>query len=83
VVVAGVCFGPDSFLPLPALGREASLHFALAYEKDDFQYTIDALATQRIDPLPMVTRRASLAALPGAFAELAAPSPHGKVLYVR
>jgi (R,R)-butanediol dehydrogenase/meso-butanediol dehydrogenase/diacetyl reductase len=83
VVVAGACFGPDTFQPLPALGREASLHFVLAYEKDDFQYTIDALAAGRIDPLPMVTRRTELAALPGAFAELEGPSAHGKVLYVR
>jgi (R,R)-butanediol dehydrogenase/meso-butanediol dehydrogenase/diacetyl reductase len=83
VVVAGVCFGADSFEPLPALAREPSLHFVLAYEKDDFQYTIDAIAGGRIDPLPMVTRRAGLDAIPGAFAELAGPSPHGKVLYVR
>jgi (R,R)-butanediol dehydrogenase/meso-butanediol dehydrogenase/diacetyl reductase len=83
VVVAGVCFGSDRFEPFPALGREASVHFVLAYEKDDFQYTIDAIAAGRIDPLPMVTGRSALEAIPGAFAELAGPSEHGKVLYVR
>jgi threonine dehydrogenase-like Zn-dependent dehydrogenase len=83
VVVAGVCFGSDTLRPLPALGREASLHFVLAYEKDDFQFTLDALAAGRLEPLPMVTARVGLADLPGAFAELAGPSGHGKVLYVR
>ncbi len=83
VVVAGACFGADSFEPMPALGREASLHFVLAYEKDDFQYAIDAIAGGRVDPLPMVTAQSGLEAIPAAFGELSRPSLHGKVLYVR
>jgi (R,R)-butanediol dehydrogenase/meso-butanediol dehydrogenase/diacetyl reductase len=83
VVVAGVCLEPDTIQPLPSLLREATLHFVLAYEKDDFQFTLDALAAGRIDALPMVTRRCGLAELPAAFGALEAGSAHGKVLYVR
>jgi (R,R)-butanediol dehydrogenase/meso-butanediol dehydrogenase/diacetyl reductase len=83
VAVAGVCFGPDRFQPLPALLREVTLHFVLAYEKDDFQFTVDAVAAGRIDALPMLTRRCGLGELPGAFAELGGASEHGKVMYVR
>jgi len=83
VIVAGVCLGSDTIQPLPSLLREATLHFVLAYEKDDFQFTVDALAAGRIDALPMVTRRCKLAEIPAAFAELRTHSEHGKVLYVR
>jgi (R,R)-butanediol dehydrogenase/meso-butanediol dehydrogenase/diacetyl reductase len=82
VVVTGVCFGPDTIVPLPALTREVSVQFALAYEKDDFQYTVDALASGRIAPLPMATGRQPLAAIPAAFERLAEPGDHCKVLYV-
>lgn len=82
VVVTGVCFGPDTIQPLPALTREVSVQFALAYEKDDFQYTVDALAAGRIDPLPMATGRRPLAGIPAAFEALVGPSEHCKVLFV-
>ena len=82
VVVTGVCFGADTIQPLPALTKEASVQFALAYEKDDFQYAIDALESGRIDPLPMATGRRALADIPAAFEALAAPGDQCKVLYV-
>ena len=81
VVVAGACLGEDRIRPLPAMAREATLHFALAYEKDDFQYTVDVLAAGRIDPRPMVTERVPLEGLPGAFAALRPPSEHGKIVF--
>jgi (R,R)-butanediol dehydrogenase / meso-butanediol dehydrogenase / diacetyl reductase len=81
VVVAGVCFGKDELEPIPALLREASVQFVFAYEKDDFQYTIDALARERIAPLPMITSRCTLDEVPAAFAALTHAPPHGKVMY--
>jgi (R,R)-butanediol dehydrogenase/meso-butanediol dehydrogenase/diacetyl reductase len=83
VLVAGVCFGSDALQPLPALMREATLRFVLAYEKDDFQYTLDALRHGLVEPLPMLTGRRTLDQIPGAFAELAGASGHGKLMYVR
>jgi (R,R)-butanediol dehydrogenase/meso-butanediol dehydrogenase/diacetyl reductase len=83
VVVAGVCFGKDELEPIPALLREATVQFVFAYEKDDFQFTIDALAAARIDPQPMVTGRCTLEELPAAFASLKESPPHGKVMYLR
>src|SRR5574338_422167 len=82
VVVTGVCLGADAIQPLPALTKEASVQFALAYEKDDFQYAVDALESGRIDPLPMATDRRALAGIPAAFEALAAPGDQCKVLYV-
>jgi len=82
VVVAGVCMSPDTVSPLTAITREATLQFVLAYEKDDFQYTIDMLAHERIDPFPMVTGRTGLDGVPGAFAALASAGDECKSLFV-
>ena len=81
VIVAGVCMSPDTIMPLAAITREATLQFVLAYEKDDFQYTIDMLASGRIDPLPMVTDRVDLPGVPDAFAALAGGTESCKVLF--
>jgi len=82
VIVAGVCMSPDTFSPFAAIVREATLQFVLAYEKDDFQYTIDMLAGGRIDPFPMVTSRTGLAGVPEAFAALARAPDECKILYL-
>lgn len=80
VVVAGVCMDTDAIQPLRATFKEASLHFVLAYEKDDFQYTVDMLAQGRIDPAPMVTDRVGLSEVPAVFDALAQPGERAKVL---
>ncbi|HEU4429475.1 MAG TPA: alcohol dehydrogenase catalytic domain-containing protein [Myxococcota bacterium] len=80
VIVAGVCVGADSITPVAGILKEAAVQFVLAYEKDDFQYTLDMLAQQRIDPAALITDRVGLAGVPAAFEELATPRGQGKVL---
>jgi 2-desacetyl-2-hydroxyethyl bacteriochlorophyllide A dehydrogenase len=80
VVVAGVCMGADSITPLAGILKEAQLQYVLAYEKDDFTYTLGMLAQERIDPTPLITDRIGLAGVPAAFEALAAPQSQGKVL---
>jgi (R,R)-butanediol dehydrogenase/meso-butanediol dehydrogenase/diacetyl reductase len=80
VVVAGLCFSADTFQPLLATFKEVSLLFVLSYEKDDFQYTVDMMEQERIDPRPIVTDQIGLDDVPGALEELAKPNPHCKVV---
>ncbi len=80
VVVAGVCNQPDSFAPLTSILKEASLHFVLAYEKDDFQYTVDMLEQDRIQPGALVTDRIGFDEVAEAFDALARPTRQSKVL---
>jgi (R,R)-butanediol dehydrogenase/meso-butanediol dehydrogenase/diacetyl reductase len=80
IVVAGVCITPDTFHPGPAVLKEVSLHFVLAYEKDDFQHTVDLLEQGRIRPGPMITERIDLAGVPAAFDALAHPTGQCKLL---
>jgi len=80
VVVVGMCFSPDTIQPLPALSKEVSVGFVLAYEKDDFQYTVDMMEQGRIDPRPIVTDRIGLDEVPGAFEALVKPDSECKVM---
>ena len=81
VVVAGVCMGPDSFLPLAALQKEIAMKFVMFYRDRDFRYTIDMLAAERIAPTPMITNRVTLDELPAAFQALRTPSTECKVIW--
>jgi len=80
IVVAGVCVTPDTFQPAPAVIKEASLHFVMAYEKRDFQRTVDLLEQGRLRPARMITSRIGLEAVPAAFDALERPSSQGKLL---
>lgn len=80
VVVVGICLEADAFPPLPAILKEATLHFVLGYEKDDFQFTVDLLDQGRIVPAPMVTDCIGLDAVPTMFDTLATPQGQCKVL---
>jgi (R,R)-butanediol dehydrogenase/meso-butanediol dehydrogenase/diacetyl reductase len=80
IVVAGVCITPDTFQPGPAVLKEASLQFVLAYERRDFQRTVELLDQGRIQPAAMVTDRIGLDAVPAAFEALERPSDQCKVL---
>ena len=80
VVVVGVCMERDSFQPFLALGKELSLRFAFYYTPVEYAETLMAIAEGRIDVAPLVTGRVGLDGVPGAFAELANPERHAKIL---
>lgn len=80
MVVAGMCIQPDQIMPAQAMMKEASVHFALAYEKDDFQYAVDMIDQGRVDPLPMVTDRVGLSDVAEAFEALGNPDEQCKIL---
>ncbi len=80
IVVAGLCLAPERIPSLPAMQKEASLHYVLAYEKDDFQYTVDMIEQGRIDPMPMLQGTVGLEGVAGAFADLSGPDAPCKLL---
>lgn len=82
VVVVGVCMQPDQIMPFFAIAKEATLHFVLAYEKADFQYTVDMLDQGRIDPRAMMTDEIGLEGVADAFVALERPTTQAKVLVV-
>lgn len=80
ILVAGVCMEPDTFRPLAAIGKEINLQFVLAYTQEEFAGSLAAIAEERIDVTPMITGRVGFDGVAGAFAALAGPEAHAKML---
>lgn len=80
ILSAGMCMAPDNFMPLVFGTKELSMQFVSYYTYQNYQLTVDMLEAERIDPLPMVTDRISLDALPDAFEALRQPSTECKVI---
>ena len=80
VMAIGVCDHPDTIIPLVALTKEVTLRWAVAYEKTDFEFTIDMMAAGRIDASAMVTHDLTLDEQPDIFEALRNPTDQCKVL---
>jgi (R,R)-butanediol dehydrogenase/meso-butanediol dehydrogenase/diacetyl reductase len=80
IVVAGVCQGMDSIMPLVGIMKELNVQFVLGYTPADFDFVIEMIARDRIDVAPMITDRIGLDALPGAFEALRKPTTQCKVM---
>jgi threonine dehydrogenase-like Zn-dependent dehydrogenase len=80
VVVVGVCVGPDRFHPAMAINKEIDLRFVVAYTPLEFRDTLHMLAEGEVDPRLLVTGEVGLEGVEGAFAALADPEQHAKVL---
>ena len=80
VMGIGVCDAMDSFMPLIAFAKELRIQWAVGYDKEDFELTIDMMVAKRIDASPMVTDVITLAQVPEVFEALRTPSTQCKVL---
>jgi threonine dehydrogenase-like Zn-dependent dehydrogenase len=80
VVVAGVCVGEDRFTPAMAINKEIDLRFVLGYSPLEFRDTLHMLAEGKVDPRPLITGTVGLEGVAGAFAALADPGEHAKIL---
>lgn len=80
VVIAGVCMSSEPLVPFIPMMKELDLRFAFYYRLADFETTVDLIARQRIDPLPLVTDEISLDDVPERFEALKHPTEECKVL---
>ncbi len=80
VVVLGVCMEPDEITPVRCIFKEITVTFVLGYNDAEFQETIDALATGKIDPRPMVTDVIGVDQVPEMFQALRKPGGRAKVI---
>jgi len=80
VVVAGVCVGEDHFTPAMAINKEIDLRFVFGYSPLEFRDTLHMLAEGKVDPRPLITGTVGLEGVAGAFAALADPGEHAKIL---
>lgn len=80
ICVVGVCMPPDRIYPIVGIARELSVHFAFGYTPEEFAATHRAIAEGAWDLEPLITDVVSIDHVPQAFAELADPEHHAKVL---
>jgi (R,R)-butanediol dehydrogenase/meso-butanediol dehydrogenase/diacetyl reductase len=80
IVVIGVCDKPDTFMPFLGIIKELTLKFAIAYVKDDFQFTIDMMEQGRINPAQMISQQIGFDSLPTTFESLKTSKDQCKVM---
>jgi threonine dehydrogenase-like Zn-dependent dehydrogenase len=80
IVVVGVCMEPDSITPIWGINKELNLQFVLGYTPEEFAATLGHLAEGRINGGPLITGRVPLDGVADAFASLANPESHIKIL---
>lgn len=80
ILVVGACMQEDRFHPMLGIGRELSIQFALGYDPLEFASSLTAIAEGKVDLAPLVTGRVDIDGVPQAFADLANPDTHAKIL---
>ncbi len=76
----GLCDHPDNIMPLIAFSKELRIQWAVAYDKEDWDFTIQMMIEGRIDGSAMITNVVSLDELPEAFDALKSPTDQCKVI---
>ena len=71
---------PDSIRPAMAINKEIDLRFVVGYTPLEFRDTLHMLADGTVNAAPIVTGTVGLDGVEGAFAALADPEAHAKVL---
>ena len=80
IVVVGVCMETDRIEPFFGIIKQLNLQFVLAYTADEFAASLQHIAEGRIDVTPLITGRVGLDGVKGAFADLANPERHAKII---
>jgi threonine dehydrogenase-like Zn-dependent dehydrogenase len=80
LVVVGVCMEPDAITPLWGISKELNIQFVLAYDPMEFAQSLRSIAEGEIDVTPIITGEVGLDGVGGAFADLADPERHCKIL---
>jgi threonine dehydrogenase-like Zn-dependent dehydrogenase len=82
VLVVGVCMERDTVTPFFGIAKELTIDFALGYDPMEFAESLRLIAEGEIGVAPLVTGEVGLDGVPGAFADLAHPDQHCKILVV-
>ena len=80
VVVVGVCMETDRIEPFFGIVKQLNLQFVLAYTGEEFAASLNFLAEGKVDAAALITGTVGLDGVAGAFAALAMPDHHAKVM---
>ena len=82
ILVVGVCMQTDHIHPMLGIGRELNIQFVLGYDPTEFAGSLQAIADGKVDLTPWHTGTVGVDDVPQAFADLANPDHHAKILVV-
>ncbi|HEY5156252.1 MAG TPA: zinc-binding dehydrogenase, partial [Acidimicrobiales bacterium] len=80
ILVVGVCMQPDTIRPIRAVNKELNLQFVLGYDPLEFAESLRRIAEGEVDVDPLITGSVPIEGVPQAFADLADPDAHAKIL---
>lgn len=80
IVVVGLCMQTDQFEPTYGVIKELTLQFVVTYTAQEFRDAMHLIADGTVDVRPMITGRVGLDGIGAAFADLASPGMHTKIL---
>ena len=80
IVVVGVCMETDRIEPFFGIVKQLNVQFVLAYTGQEFAESLHHIAEGKVDVTPLVTGTVGLDGVNQAFADLANPERHAKVI---
>jgi len=80
IVVVGVCMETDRLEPLLGVVKELNVQYVLGYTPDEFARSLRLIADGEVDAAAMVTATVGIDGVAQAFADLANPEAHTKII---
>ena len=80
IVVVGVCMEPDRSEPMLGIMKELNVQYVLGYTPDEFAHSLRLIADGQVEAASLVTATIGIDGVAGAFAELANPERHTKII---
>ena len=80
IVVVGVCMETDQMQPFMGVTKELTVKFSMAYDPMEFASTLHSIAEGQVDVAPMISGTVGIDGVPQAFADLANPDVHAKIV---
>src|SRR5262245_36586959 len=80
IVVVGVCMETDLAEPMLGILKELNVQYVLGYTPEEFAYSLRLIAEGQVDAASMVTASVGIDGVARAFADLANPEAHTKII---
>jgi threonine dehydrogenase-like Zn-dependent dehydrogenase len=80
IVVVGVCMETDRSEPMLGVMKELNVQYVLGYTPEEFAYSLRLIAEGEVDAASLVTARVGIEGVAQAFADLANPEAHTKII---
>jgi threonine dehydrogenase-like Zn-dependent dehydrogenase len=80
IVVVGVCMETDRSEPMLGILKELNVQYVLGYTPDEFAYSLRLIAEGQVDAASLITARVNIDGVAQAFADLANPEAHTKII---